>query len=81
MGFTSRSTPDVKPTSQGLVGPPPVTSPPPFSVGPDGGNPKWKEEFELIVDLISCQPLKTYVASPPELEMIFARTSSGQQPK
>ncbi|KAK8850445.1 hypothetical protein IAR55_004363 [Kwoniella newhampshirensis] len=39
------------------------------------------ERFERIVELIALQPQKTYVASPPELEMILARTSAGGQPK
>ncbi|WWC65133.1 uncharacterized protein I303_107747 [Kwoniella dejecticola CBS 10117] len=39
------------------------------------------KRFERIVDLISHQPQKTYVTSPPELEMILARTSAGGQPK
>jgi CCR4-NOT transcriptional complex subunit CAF120 len=33
------------------------------------------------VDLIGAQPNKHYVASPPELEMILARTSAGALPK
>lgn len=41
----------------------------------------WKRRFDGIVDLIAVQPQKTYVASPPELEMILARTSAGGQPK
>lgn len=43
--------------------------------------PEYKQEFEPVVELISYQPHKTYVTSPPELEMIFARTSAGHQPK
>jgi hypothetical protein len=38
-------------------------------------------EFEGIVELIAMQPQKTYVACPPEIEMILARTSAGGQPK
>jgi CCR4-NOT transcriptional complex subunit CAF120 len=38
-------------------------------------------EFAPVVELIGMQPQKTYVASPPELEMILARTSAGGQPK
>ncbi|RXK40642.1 hypothetical protein M231_02099 [Tremella mesenterica] len=38
-------------------------------------------DFEAIVQLIGAQPGKTYAASPPELEMILARTSAGGQPK
>jgi CCR4-NOT transcriptional complex subunit CAF120 len=39
------------------------------------------KDFQAIVELIGMQPQKTYVASPPELEMILARTSVGGQPK
>ena len=39
------------------------------------------KQFDAIVQLMSDQPMKTYVASPPELEMILARTSAGGQPK
>jgi CCR4-NOT transcriptional complex subunit CAF120 len=47
-----------------------------------GGSPLANNsEFDDIVELIGYQPHKTYVASPPELEMIFARTSAGQMPK
>ena len=48
---------------------------------PGGPASTWMREFEDIVDLIGGQPGKTYVASPPELEMILARTSAGGQPK
>jgi len=44
-------------------------------------NQPWMRQFEVIVELIAAQPQKTYVASPPELEMILARTSAGGQPK
>ena len=44
-------------------------------------NQPWMKQFETIVELIAAQPQKTYVASPPELEMILARTSAGGQPK
>jgi CCR4-NOT transcriptional complex subunit CAF120 len=43
--------------------------------------PSWQREFNNIVDLIGAQPNKHYVASPPELEMILARTSAGALPK
>jgi CCR4-NOT transcriptional complex subunit CAF120 len=43
--------------------------------------PTWQREFNGIVDLIGAQPNKHYVASPPELEMILARTSAGALPK
>lgn len=43
--------------------------------------PEWRQQFESIFELFTYQPLKTYVASPPELEMIFARTSANQVPK
>lgn len=52
--------------------------------GPDSGEdapPAWMREFDTIVELFNAQPQKTYVASPPELEMILARTSAGGQPK
>ncbi|WVW80918.1 hypothetical protein I302_102909 [Kwoniella bestiolae CBS 10118] len=39
------------------------------------------KRFDRIVELIAHQPQKTYVTSPPELEMILARTSAGGQPK
>lgn len=48
---------------------------------PPGGQPEWMKEFAPVVELIGMQPQKTYVASPPELEMILARTSAGGQPK
>ena len=41
----------------------------------------WKKPFDAVVEMIGVQPQKTYVASPPELEMILARTSAGGQPK
>ena len=43
--------------------------------------PDWMKEYAAIVDLIGAQPSKTYMSSPPELEMILARTSAGGQPK
>ncbi|KAK4683561.1 hypothetical protein P7C73_g6682, partial [Tremellales sp. Uapishka_1] len=43
--------------------------------------PAWLKEFTPVVELIAAQPQKTYVNSPPELEMIMARTSAGGQPK
>lgn len=43
--------------------------------------PRWMGEFAPIVELLAMQPQKTYVSSPPELEMIWARTSTGGQPK
>lgn len=46
-----------------------------------GPPPSWLKQFDTIVELIGLQPQKTYVASPPELEMILARTSAGGQPK
>ena len=50
--------------------------------GDQGGQAVGKtQNFDDIVELISAQPQKTYVASPPELEMILARTSAGGQPK
>lgn len=75
MGFADAKAPVPLERGAGMDKPSPSPS------GPDSLDPKWKEEFEPIVELISYQPHKTYVASPPELEMIFARTSAGQQPK
>jgi hypothetical protein len=49
--------------------------------GPQANQPNWQREFNIIVDLIGAQPNKHYVASPPELEMILARTSAGALPK
>ena len=43
--------------------------------------PAGMREFGAVIELIGMQPQKTYVASPPELEMILARTSAGGQPK
>lgn len=48
---------------------------------PDHAGPVDMDRFRAIVDLIAIQPQKTYVTSPPELEMILARTSAGGQPK
>lgn len=65
-------------------------SPQAMSPAPSGGTmsaypttptPEWRQQFESIFELFTYQPLKTYVASPPELEMIFARTSANQVPK
>jgi hypothetical protein len=41
----------------------------------------WMREFDAVVELIALQPLKTYAAGPPQLEMILARTSGGGLPK
>lgn len=41
----------------------------------------WTRPFQPIVELIGLQPAKVYGASPPELEMIIAKTSSGAVPK
>ncbi|GMK54440.1 hypothetical protein CspeluHIS016_0110260 [Cutaneotrichosporon spelunceum] len=64
---------------------PPRNTPPesPASSSPniDGKDPSFRRSFEPVVELISYQPHKTYVSSPPQLEMIFARTSAGQQPR
>ncbi|ORX41110.1 hypothetical protein BD324DRAFT_42831 [Kockovaella imperatae] len=48
---------------------------------PSQNNSYKLHSFDNIVELIAAQPQKTYVASPPELEMILARTSAGGQPK
>ena len=55
---------------------------PPIPSGlPQRDQPNWQREFNTVVDLIAAQPNKHYVASPPELEMILARTSAGALPK
>jgi CCR4-NOT transcriptional complex subunit CAF120 len=41
----------------------------------------WTRPFQPIVELIGLQPAKVYGASPPELEMIVAKTSAGGPPK
>lgn len=78
------------PVGQPLAPPPPTKAAPTPPAGPAGGptgrsaapgSADWMSEFDPIVDLIQAQPAKTYVASPPELEMILARTSVGGQPK
>ncbi|KAL7423905.1 hypothetical protein Q5752_001490 [Cryptotrichosporon argae] len=65
------------PGSPGLRGGPFVGD---AGVGADG-RADWMRDFDPIVELITAQPHKTYLSSPPELEMIQARTSAGQQPK
>ncbi len=50
-------------------------------IGGPSGNSAWMKDFDPVVNLIALQPQKTYCASPPELEMILARTSAGGQPK
>jgi CCR4-NOT transcriptional complex subunit CAF120 len=49
--------------------------------GSPGLSAEKMREFDRLVELIEAQPQKTYMASPPELEMILARTSAGGQPK
>jgi CCR4-NOT transcriptional complex subunit CAF120 len=68
--------PNVTPARQALGSPGPGSP----ANGTSPGD-AWKRRFDGIVDLIAVQPQKTYVASPPELEMILARTSAGGQPK
>jgi CCR4-NOT transcriptional complex subunit CAF120 len=58
-----------------------VQQPPTPSSQGQRDQPTWQREFNNIVDLIGAQPNKHYVASPPELEMILARTSAGALPK
>lgn len=58
-----------------------IENPRSMGAGPPQGQAGWTKEFDAVVDLIGAQPQKTYVASPPELEMILARTSAGGQPK
>ncbi|OXG96137.1 CCR4-NOT transcriptional complex subunit CAF120 [Cryptococcus neoformans A2-102-5] len=55
--------------------------PQPDQAGPADAGHVDMDRFRSIVDLIAIQPQKTYVTSPPELEMILARTSAGGQPK
>ncbi|WVQ70567.1 hypothetical protein IAR50_000086 [Cryptococcus sp. DSM 104548] len=52
-----------------------------FGSGPFESGTINTEKFQAILELIALQPQKTYVTSPPELEMILARTSAGGQPK
>lgn len=59
----------------------PVGSASALAAYPTSPTPEWRQQFESIFELFTYQPLKTYVASPPELEMIFARTSANQVPK
>lgn len=58
-----------------------VNPPQPDTAGPANASQADMDRFRSIVDLIAIQPQKTYVTSPPELEMILARTSGGGQPK
>ncbi|KIR42534.1 CCR4-NOT transcriptional complex subunit CAF120 [Cryptococcus deuterogattii 99/473] len=58
-----------------------VNPPQPDAAGPANASQVDMDRFRSIVDLIAIQPQKTYVTSPPELEMILARTSAGGQPK
>lgn len=58
-----------------------VNPPQPDTAGPANASQVDMDRFRSIVDLIAIQPQKTYVTSPPELEMILARTSAGGQPK
>jgi hypothetical protein len=44
-------------------------------------NPALVQVFRPLMELIDNQAKKLYGASPPELEMIFARTANGGQPK
>lgn len=67
------------PTPQ-MVQQPPTPSSQALAQG-QANQPTWQREFNNIVDLIGAQPNKHYVASPPELEMILARTSAGALPK
>lgn len=59
----------------------PVASAGAMAPYPTTSTPEWRQQFEPIFELFTYQPLKTYVASPPELEMIFAKTSANQVPK
>lgn len=76
------SQPDSRRSSQSNMPPPQsVKQPPTPSSQPQSTQPSWQREFNNIVDLIGAQPNKHYAASPPELEMILARTSAGALPK
>ena len=44
-------------------------------------NPALENVFRPLMELIQVQSKKMYGASPPEVEMIFARTPQGGQPK
>lgn len=44
-------------------------------------NPALSRVFQPLMDLIALHSKKMYAASPPEIEMIFARTPQGGQPK
>jgi hypothetical protein len=81
-------------TPRGSPGPPPPPvhrmgsgdATPPTSIGQAPGTDlpppaAWTRPFQPIVELIGLQPAKVYGASPPELEMIVAKTSSGSAPK
>lgn len=80
-------------TPRGSPGPPPPAhrmgsgdATPPTSIGQAPGTDlpppaAWTRPFQPIVELIGLQPAKVYGASPPELEMIVAKTSSGSAPK
>jgi CCR4-NOT transcriptional complex subunit CAF120 len=48
---------------------------------PSTVNPALSRVFEPLMDLIHLQSKKMYVCSPPEIEMIFARTPQGGPPK
>ncbi|WVQ63247.1 uncharacterized protein L199_001398 [Kwoniella botswanensis] len=65
------------PRNSSLNGPPP----PGAANDPNPSFGGVLKRFDKIVELIAHQPQKTYVTSPPELEMILARTSAGGQPK
>ena len=76
----SSNSPSNMPTPQ-TVQQPPTPSSQALANGQQPNQPTWQREFNNIVDLIGAQPNKHYVASPPELEMILARTSAGALPK
>ncbi len=44
-------------------------------------NPALVQVFRPLLELIANQAKKLYGASPPEVEMIFARAANGGQPK
>jgi CCR4-NOT transcriptional complex subunit CAF120 len=69
------------PTPQTVQQPPTPSSQALANGAGQANQPTWQREFNNIVDLIGSQPNKHYVASPPELEMILARTSAGALPK
>lgn len=78
-GSSGGSTQQPHPTTDAQT--PPASANTSTGKGDGPPQPAWQRDFNAVVDLIGSQPSKHYVASPPELEMILARTSAGSQPK